>query len=112
MQRFAAFCLRKNGAIIFTTVLLPFYYHEIAENSVNTVPFAAICHALSTKIYAMPRMPWQTKSTLVTVVILPKCRSLQRFAAFCRAYLSPLYFTEIRPKRKTRQIAASQSLES
>ena len=45
MQRFAAFCLRKNGAIIFTTVLLPFYYHEIAENSVNTVPFAAFCHA-------------------------------------------------------------------
>lgn len=41
MQRFAAFCLRKNGAIIFTTVLLPFYYHEIAENSVNTVPFSA-----------------------------------------------------------------------
>lgn len=36
----------KNGAIIFTTVLLPFYYHEIAENSVNTVPFAAFCRDL------------------------------------------------------------------
>ena len=46
MQRFAAFCLRKNGAIIFTTVLLPFYYHEIVENSVNTVPFAAFCRDL------------------------------------------------------------------
>ena len=57
-------------------------------------------------------VPWQIKSTLVTIELLPKCRGLQQFAAICHAYLSPLFFTEIRPKRKTRQIVASQSLES
>ena len=36
-------------------------------------------------------VPWQIKSTLVTIELLPKCRGLQRFSAFCHAYLPPLF---------------------